>query len=406
LTGYGIAFGDGFGLTGNAGIGNTYFATLAVNDSPTVSFHHWYFQYCFAGAAAAIVSGAIAERVKEGCYLLFAFLLIAWVYPVTAHWIWSGPGFLSSFRPVDDLWLANGVLDFAGSCVIHLFGGVASFWAALISGPRYKRWDKHYIEKQVFAPQSTSWMAQGTFILWLGWFGFNCGSTIVIVGYTETAGLVAVNTILSAGVASIAGAALMRLVTGTWDVIIGLNCSLSGLVIITGSCAFVEPWCAVLFGVISALIYIGGGKLLIFLKVDDVVEATVVHGFCGAACIFMIGLFATDHNMRLVYGRDQYYGAFMGGGGEQLAMQCIGICVVVLWVSFWTILYWGSMRMLGWIRLSKTREKQMFQERLDQLARGKINLQSELPKDMQFHIEKHANSDGDRVAVSDMSESQ
>jgi ammonium transporter, Amt family len=346
--------------------------------------------------------------VKEGAYFIFAFFTVAWIYPMVVHWVWSGPGILSSFRPVDDLWLGNGVLDFAGSLVIHTLGGTLSFWAALISGPRYKRWDKHYIEKQVFAPQSVTWMTQGTLILWLGWFGFNCGSTIVIVGYTETAGLVAVNTILCSGMASVTAAIATRLMTGHWDTVMGLNGALAGLVMITGACAFVEPWCAVLFGFIGAWIYLGGAKLLRFLQVDDVVEACVVHALCGMACIFLMGLFVTDHNMRLVYGRDEYYGAFMGGGGEQLAIQCIGICVVVLWSSLWAILYWGIARKFNLIRLSKTREKQMFQERLDQLARGKINLQSELPKDMQFNVnpdaKNHADSD-DRVAVDNLSES-
>lgn len=213
LTGYGIAFGDDNGAGGNPGIGDSYFAVHNVNDNDSayINFHHWYFQvqtlvmathidqYCFAAASATIVSGAISERVKEGAFLGFSFFVVAWIYPVSTHCkadcnffdsllgLWSSSGFLSSFRPVEDLWLGNGVLDFAGSCAIHLFGGVASFWAALISGPRYKRWDKHYIEKHVFAPQSTTWMTQGTLILWFGWFGFNCGSTITIVGYTETA---------------------------------------------------------------------------------------------------------------------------------------------------------------------------------------------------------------------------
>jgi len=301
------------------------------------------------------------------------------------------------------------VYDFAGSCVIHTFGGVESFWAALISGPRYKRWDKHYIEKQVFDAQSPTWMTQGTFILFFGWFGFNCGSTILIVGYTESAGLVAVNTILSGSVGSMTSAAIMRIITGHWDVIMALNGSLAGLVMITGSCAFIEPWAAVIFGVVGGVLYLAGSKFLRFIRLDDVVEASVVHGMCGMMCIFMIGFFATEHNVTLLYGRDyneDYYGVIFGGNGEQLAIQCIAICVCVCWTSLWTIAFWGTARHFKLIRLSKTREKQMFQERLDQLARGKINLQSELPKDMQFNVGevKHANED-ERVAVADLSES-
>mmetsp|Transcript_37300 Transcript_37300/g.80304 ORF Transcript_37300/g.80304 Transcript_37300/m.80304 type:complete len:453 (-) Transcript_37300:47-1405(-) len=287
-----------------------------------------FFQLTFAATAATIVSGAVAGRVHLIGYMLITAFLTAWVYPVVAHGVWYTGGWLGAFQETGNAKnvFADeggiGFVDFAGSGVVHLTGAVAAFWAAFFMGPRMGRFEN----PEEFAPHNVALQTLGTFILWFGWYGFNCGSTLF---FLETdAARVAVTTTLSPSAAVLVGAVVTKLTLGYFDLGTVLNCALAGLVSITGPCGNVTEPMAILIGSIGALIYMGSSKLMKIIKIDDPVDAISVHGACGIWGVLAVAIFFEDYSAGVPAGY-----AAPNSFGLQMKTQIVGLAFIILWTS-------------------------------------------------------------------------
>ncbi|NKI20000.1 ammonium transporter [Paenibacillus dendritiformis] len=273
--GYGLIFGgSGNGLIG---WGDFFFNPQGAGGLPPFVF--FTFQFAFAAVALSIAWGGFAERAKLSVYVWFTILFTAVIYPVVAHWIWGGG------------WLAgHGKQDFAGSTVVHLTGAMAALAATLLLKPRLGRFGGRRAPEEIKGHNQV-YTTLGVLILWIGWFGFNAGSTLAIDdGFF---GYVAMNTQLGAGAGAIAALAISWIVNGKADIPTILNGTLAGLVAITASCAFVEPWAAVLIGLAAGVLVFYSAKLFDKLRIDDPVYALSVHGMAGIWGTLSNGIFAT-----------------------------------------------------------------------------------------------------------------
>jgi len=266
----------------------------------------WLFQAVFAGAAATIVAGGVAERMRFASYLAYSFIISALIYPIVGHWVWGGG------------WLSNiGFYDFAGSTVVHGVGGFAALVGTWMLGPRIGKFNPDG-SANVIAGHNIPLVALGVFILWLGWFGFNAGSTL---GFDDPGlvALIAINTNLAAVSGAIVVMTLAWIKFGKPDVALTLNGVLAGLVGVTAPCAVVTPIAAIAIGAISGFVVIYSVLFLDRMRLDDPVGAIGVHGFCGVWGTLAVGLFAQE---TLGAPAD---GLFYGGGLAQLGIQALGI---------------------------------------------------------------------------------
>jgi len=354
--GFPIALGDS---TGKFAGGKDFFMkdlTANVNGSSNY-FAFWMFQWAFAATAATIVSGAVAERCKFVAYLVYTTCLTAFIYPVVVHWAWSSEGWLSAWTGDDAPYLkANGLIDFAGSGVVHMTGGAAALVGAVFLGPRTGRFTP--TGAVVDMPgHSTVLAALGTFILWFGWYGFNPVSTLAFE-YMGDAARVAVTTTLSAAAGGCTTLAIHVALKNPPDVFPALNGILAGLVSITAPCPVVEPWAAAFIGFVGGFVYYGSSSLLKKLQIDDPLDASPVHFFCGIWGVLSVGLFAEKEYVGSVYGKDpDAYGAFMGGGGKQLGNQIIGVLAITGWVCSTCALVFGTLKALKMLRVSAEDEE-------------------------------------------------
>lgn len=321
--GYAVAWGKGSVLGGSS-----FFDVHYGNST------EWFFQWAFCVTASTIVSGAVAERMKLEAYFMYTIIITAFIYPSVVHWVWSGEGWASAFNPDAD----TPIIDFAGSGVVHMVGGWSGLMGAYFIGPRTGRFEKNE-EAQEFTTHSIPLQAFGTLVLWFGWYGFNCGSTVAVAGAMSTAALVAVTTTLSAAAGGLTTSVLAKVVSGKWS--IGLTCNgvLAGLVSITAPCAVVSPGFAIIIGFIGGLLYYGFSRLMVYLKIDDPLDAAAVHGCCGFWGVISVAIFTTkDYMVKAAYDTiaEQSLGTRLG---NQLA--------VAVAVSVWTISLSGLMFFLA-----------------------------------------------------------
>ncbi|KFK39730.1 hypothetical protein AALP_AA3G280600, partial [Arabis alpina] len=256
LFGYAFAFGESSdGFIGRHNFGLRDFPTL------TADYSFFLYQWAFAIAAAGITSGSIAERTKFVAYLIYSSFLTGFVYPVVSHWFWSPDGWASPFRTTDRLF-GTGAIDFAGSGVVHMVGGIAGLWGALIEGPRIGRFGEGG-GAIALRGHSASLVVLGTFLLWFGWYGFNPGSfTKILIPYSSGSnygqwsgiGRTAVTTTLSGCTAALTTLFGKRLLSGHWNVTDVCNGLLGGFAAITAGCSVVEPWAAIVCGFVASLV--------------------------------------------------------------------------------------------------------------------------------------------------------
>ncbi|XP_050218490.1 ammonium transporter 1 member 1 [Mercurialis annua] len=335
---FGFAFA--FGGPSNGFIGKHFFALNSV-PSDSFDYSNFLYQWAFAIAAAGITSGSIAERTQFVAYLIYSSFLTGFVYPVVSHWFWSADGWASAFN-TGDLLFSTGVIDFAGSGVVHMVGGIAGFWGAVIEGPRIGRFD-HSGRSISLRGHSASLVVLGTFMLWFGWYGFNPGSFNKILitysgseafyGQWSAVGRTAVTTTLAGCTAALTTLFGKRILSGHWNVTDVCNGLLGGFAAITAGCSVVDPWAAIICGFVAALVLIGCNKLAEIFKYDDPLEAAQLHGGCGAWGVIFTALFARERFVDQVYGPGRPYGLFMGGGGKLLGAHIIQILVIIGWVS-------------------------------------------------------------------------
>lgn len=309
--GFGIMFGaSAFGVFGTSGF------FLSTGDPSTSEglwqYAFWMFQAVFAATAATIVSGAMAERTKFKSYMAYSAVITALIYPVVGHWIW-GDGWLS----------AKGMIDFAGSTVVHSTGGWAALAGAILLGPRIGKYSPDGSSNAITG-HNIPLASLGVFILWFGWFGFNAGSTTS--GTDLSIATIAVTTNLAAAAGSISAMIFVWFKFGKPDISMSLNGALAGLVGITAGCANVSPSSALMIGAVSGILVVISVEFLDkVLKIDDPVGAVSVHGVCGAWGTLAVGLFAQE-----TFGGVN--GLFHGGGMTQFITQLTGVVSVFAWV--------------------------------------------------------------------------
>ena len=368
--GYHLAYGTkdsckgGSDCNGFVGNGADVFMNKAAELAPlgnAGSGHYyagWMFQWAFAAAASTIVSGAVAERCKFGAYLAYTAALTGVIYPVVVNWGWSAHGWLSPWTGTEPYLGANGMIDFAGSGIVHMTGGVAALVGAIFLGPRTGRFSPSG-ECIDMPGHSSVLVALGTFILWFGWYGFNPVSTLAFE-YMETAARVAVTTTLGAAAGGVTALSIHYGFTKSLDVGPMCNGILAGLVSITGNCVVIEPWAAALIGAIGAAIYYGFSALLRKLKIDDPLDASSVHGACGAWGVIAAGLFAKQKYVLNDYGAEggaDDYGALYGSGGKQLGNQIAGVVAIIAWVGFTSSVLFGVLKYAGMLRVPVEEEE-------------------------------------------------
>lgn len=303
--GYGFSFGGEGALIGT---GDFFFHPGTDDALPPAVF--FVFQLAFAAISLTIAWGGFAERAKLAAYFVFTILFVAFIYPVIVHWIWGGG------------WLAeDGAQDFAGSTVVHLTGACGAFAATVLLKPRIGRFNKDGSANEI-PGHNQVYTALGVLLLWVGWFGFNAGSTLGVGdGFL---GYVAFNTQLAAGAGAVAALIISWIALGKADITTTLNGALAGLVAITASCAFVEPWAAVVIGLLAGIIVFGSMKMFEKLRIDDPIYALSVHGVVGIWGTLANGLFATPQLAEEIVGVGQA-GLFYGGGFHQLGVQALSV---------------------------------------------------------------------------------
>jgi Amt family ammonium transporter len=304
----------------------------------------FFFQLVFAGTAATIVSGAVAERIHYSAFLVFSVLMGALIYPVVGHWIWGG-GFLAT----------SGMLDFAGSTVVHSVGGWAALAGIIFLKPRIGKYGKDGTPKAIPGHNMTS-ATLGTFILWLGWFGFNPGSTMAANPSAIS------HIVLTTNLAAAAGAVMCTVYTwfriGKPD--LGLTCNgcLAGLVAITAPCAFVSGPSALLIGALGGMIVVEGVLLFDRWRLDDPVGATSVHLLNGLFGTLCVGLFGDMEIAKNVAGAKlESNGLLLGGGSAQLVAQAHGMFTVALFAFGMSSLIWWFLKSTMGIRVSPDAEE-------------------------------------------------
>jgi Amt family ammonium transporter len=336
IVGYNIMYGDGVSpyipsLSLFLGPDNDPAAVLAqgmdgwYDGSYYSGMSDFFFQMVFVATAMSIVSGAVAERMKLWSFMAFAVVMTGFIYPVQGYWKWGG-GFLD----------ANGFLDFAGSGVVHLCGATAALAGVLLLGARK---GKYTADGKVNAiPGANLPLATiGTFILWLGWFGFNGGSELVLsnVGEANAVALVFVNTNMAAAGGVVAAIITARLLFGKADLTMALNGALAGLVSITAEPLTPTPGLATLIGAIGGVIVVFSIITLDKLKIDDPVGAISVHGVVG-----IWGLLAV----------------LLSNGDATIGAQLLGIVVIFVWTFVASLIVWGILKAVMGIRVSEEEE--------------------------------------------------
>ncbi len=329
--GFAFAFGSGNKFIGTNGWFLGEDISLNYLDGITITLPTFFiFQVAFAATAATIVSGAMAERTKFLSYIIYSLLITAFVYPVVVHWTWGGG------------WLANldtPYVDFAGSGIVHMTGGIAAIVGAAFLGPRIGKYGKDG-KPRAIPGHSIPFAVIGVFILLVGWFGFNPGSLLEADPSTVTA--IAVTTVLAAAAGAIAAMILTWVLQGKPDVGMSGNGLLAGLVGITAGTANVNNYGAVIIGLLSGLLVVGSVYFLDRVRIDDPVGAASVHGVVGAFGAICVGLFATTNGSPL--GEDSMDGLFYGGGTDQLISQLIGVVSIAAWVTVMMCIVFGGLK--------------------------------------------------------------
>ncbi|MGG1514419.1 ammonium transporter [Paenibacillus oryzisoli] len=324
FVGFGLMYGkDAGGFIGTSGFfmgGDLTHINLNISHET-----YWLFQCAFVIAVISIVSGAVAERINFRAYILYTIAMTGLIYPIAGHWVWSVGGWLGKL----------GMVDFAGSAVIHALGGFAALAAAMIIGPRIGKFSADG-SANIVPPSNLPLASVGAFILWFGWFGFNSGSTLSATN--SSIGHIAVTTMLSAAAGSATCILFTMLRYRKSDPPMVINGALAGLVGITAGCAFVSDVAAILIGAVCGIAMVYATEILESKQIDDPVGAFPVHGVSGSIGTIAVGLFAQPDAVR-----EGTAGLFYGGGFSLLGIQALGLLTVCLWGYIMT---WASLKLI------------------------------------------------------------
>ena len=337
LIGFGLMFGKSNGIFGTEGFMPSG-VTDGSLDAGVMTF--WIFQTVFAATAATIVSGAMAERTKFTSYLIYSAVISAVIYPIFGSWawgsLWNGGGWLEGL----------GFIDFAGSTVVHSIGGWCALAGAIVLGPRIGKYAKDGTPRAI-PGHNLPMAALGVFILWLGWFGFNPGSTTCTDGGEFAR--VAVTTNLAACAGCLMAMIVAWLKFGKPDLSMTLNGALAGLVAITAPCYNVSPLSSIVIGAIAGVLVVFAIVFFDKLKIDDPVGAVSVHGVCGAFGTLSAGFFAQE-----AYGGTN--GLLFGGGFGPVITQLIGIVAAFVWAFGGAMILFNILKHTVGLRVSEEEE--------------------------------------------------
>lgn len=314
-----VGFGLMFGTNPSGWIGIDHFFPV---DLDSFDYAFMLFQTMFAATAVTIASGAMAERTHFHAYIIGAIITTAIIYPIFGSWVWGsyfdGMGWLSKL----------GFIDFAGSTVVHSIGGWVALAGVIILGPRLGRFSSQGLSRGIPGHNLTL-VAMGGFILWLGWFGFNGGSTVKA---TADIGMIVLNTHLSATAGALGALLLAKIQRHPITVSLVVNGSLAGLVGITAGCATMDPHFALVTGLISGFVVVLGSRLLESFHIDDVVDAVSVHAFAGAWGTLAAGIFKAGDLFNT----------------EQVIIQFFGIVAAFAWAfPIALVMYWLIEKTVG-----------------------------------------------------------
>lgn len=334
--GFSLMFGPGNGFIGGGG----WFLSggpeaYGLEESTLTIPVFFLFQAAFAGTAATIVSGAVAERIKFVDFLIFSLLLTGIAYPISGHWVWGG-GMLSEIGFLGGI----GFSDFAGSTVVHSVGGWAALVGAALLGPRLGKFSEDG-RPQALPGHNLSIATLGCLILWIGWFGFNPGSELAA---NDAVPYIAVTTNLAAAAGGVAATITSWTMSGKPDLSMIINGILAGLVGITAGCAGVSYWGAVIIGLIAGVLVVFSVYFFDSIKIDDPVGAVSVHLVNGAWGTLAVGLF------------DQESGLFFGHGINQLIAQILGILTIGGFTVLMSLIFWSIVRAIFGLRVTPEEE--------------------------------------------------
>lgn len=331
LLGFGLMMSEDY-VAGFIGVPNLNMFTDWMN----FDWNSFVFQLVFCATAATIVSGAMAERTKFSAYCVYSAIISLVVYPIEAGWVWNGQG-----------WLAQlGCIDFAGSIVIHMVGGISALVGAIILGPRIGKYGKNG-KVNAIPGHSITLGALGVFILWFAWYGFNGAAA----EDGARLGQILLTTTIAPAVATVTTMLFTWIKNGKPDVSMCLNASLAGLVAITAGCADVDAIGAAVIGIVSGILIVVAVEFVdIKLKIDDPVGAFLVHGVNGMWGGLAVGLFATGN------GQNGITGLFYGGGFAQLGKQALGIVTIVAWTVVCMIIVFTIIKKTVGLRVTKDEE--------------------------------------------------
>ena len=331
LLGFGLMMSEDY-VAGFIGVPNLNMFTNWMN----FDWNSFVFQLVFCATAATIVSGAMAERTKFSAYCVYSAIISLVVYPIEAGWVWNGQG-----------WLAQlGCIDFAGSIVIHMVGGISALVGAIILGPRIGKYGKNG-KVNAIPGHSITLGALGVFILWFAWYGFNGAAA----EDGARLGQILLTTTIAPAVATVTTMLFTWIKNGKPDVSMCLNASLAGLVAITAGCADVDAIGAAVIGLVSGILIVVAVEFVdIKLKIDDPVSAFSVHGVNGMWGGLAVGLFATGN------GQNGITGLFYGGGFAQLGKQALGIVTIVAWTVVCMIIVFTIIKKTVGLRVTKDEE--------------------------------------------------
>jgi Amt family ammonium transporter len=356
--GFGLMFSNGNGFIGSSGgfflagvdnsplTGDAYEGIFKSLNWTGVPLHaKFFFQLVFAGTAATIVSGAVAERIKFVSFLIFSLLLVGVSYAVTGHWIWGG-GWLQTM----------GFFDFAGSTVVHSVGGWAALVGAALLGPRIGKYSADGTPRALPA-HNMSIATLGCLILWLGWFGFNPGSTMA-VGDGSLISHIAITTNTAGAFGGLAATVTAWLALGKPDLSMIINGILAGLVAVTAPCAFITVPAAAVIGLVAGILVVFAVGFFDGLKIDDPVGATSVHLVCGVWGTLSLGLFAVGPSDQpgALYSIGPKAGLLLGGGIDQLWIQFLGALAVGTFTLALSGIFWVILKSTLGIRVSEEEE--------------------------------------------------
>jgi len=357
IIGWGLMIGNGSSFVGSEGLlmvsgADNSPATLdaykgsyaALNWTGVPLWAKFFFQLVFAGTAATIVSGAVAERIKYYSFIIFSFIMAMAIYPIVGHWIWGG-GWLQT----------RGFLDFAGSTQVHSIGGWAALVGVLILGPRLGKFGPGR-KINAIPGHNLSLATVGTFVLWFGWFGFNPGSTMAADPNAISEILVTTNTAAAAG--TLSATILAWIALGKPDLGMTLNGCLAGLVAITAPCAFVSVGVSALIGLVAGVLVVLGVLFFDRVKCDDPVGALSVHLLNGVFGTICVGLFATADRLPRAGNAAAKAGLFAGGGVDQLVTQLIGVAACAAYVVVVGAVAWFVLKATIGIRVSPEEERE------------------------------------------------